>query len=336
MSDEIKPKLVFCCPNCKIKVNKVMWRKLKQKYICFRCLHEFSHDEAGKRPANFFEEVVGFRTVKSRLMDENSGKMLNEFVEEQVPRVRRGRKPFNTAMAEKFKRDNLLAMIKERFFSSKAIYERNPSKTKQHYRDAAFIAFLFLTGARITEVVGIKLKKGDGWEYVLDPIKKSQISLYRLKSRGEIVWRVSNMPVLKRRKEIKYIPTGEVIKRVLPTRNVILPYRLEKEFINIVHNWTKYLKDDEIVFKFGSNRAFHICDLFYESYPHFWRHIRASDLVQTFNFNSIQQQHFFGWTSAKMAETYSHLNLTALLDGMLSGYDKNRIEKIEPDDLGTI
>jgi len=325
-------RMIYGCPKCKCKITKRMWRATKLKFVCSKCGKASTKDELEKRDKNYFNQIIGHRLVKSHKIDPDTGKELREMESTEVPRIRKGNKGFDESRLYEFTREGLLEKIKSFYFSTSSYYNVNPKVTKHNFRDAALIAFLFLTGCRVSEAVGIKRrdKETDNVYYLLDPIYKRQIILAKMKSNNELIFKVMGMPILKRKNETKYLSeVAGMQKRIVPRRNVILPYKYEKEFVKIIMNWVKHVPEHKPLFDISRKRVSDICFRFYMTNPHFWRHLRATDLVITYNFSGLQQQHFFGWSSSKMAEKYSHLNQNTLLEGMFNGYTKGNNEEKE-------
>jgi integrase len=184
------------------------------------------------------------------------------------------------------------------------------SLKKNDIRNFAFIAFMYLTASRVSEVVGIK-KQGKKDIYSVPPIKKEQV--YFSNRYGLKVLIIENIPVLKRRKT----KTGQY-----PLRNLAIPFDHEPELIGYVEKWFNILPTDEetILFNFSSRWALYICDKYLGKFNHFWRHSRLSDLVKIYDFKDTQLQHYVGWSNTQMAAKYVHLSSDDLLKTMVSNW----------------
>lgn len=341
-----KPGKVFCCNKCANRLTKKNnYLKAKQQFKCYVCghimdLNNSDNNSVSIRPADFFSQKTRKKIIKKPKKINGQIQIINNKIqyENEIVYVQKKTK-------RKFKDDDIL--------DRKEILQKlhNHEKKKNIYkkniydiRNPAFIAFLFLTGARVEEIIGVrqysgitkhgtKGKKLGDWtsKYLVEPIRKHQITKTRYAKRDIITWDVEKMPVLKKRGEF-VIDDNKILdqatKQIIPRRHVALPYDFEKDFIFFVDRWLNTLKEDDIVFDFSGQNAWRICQLFDRTYNHLWRHLRATDLVTTYGFDSLQLRHFFGWSTEAMARRYAHLNKYTLLDSMIIGY-QNKGEKIE-------
>jgi len=192
---------------------------------------------------------------------------------------------------------------------------RNPYVPRRYLQYYALIAFLWLTGARVSEIVGVKDRVTR--KYKVEPVRKHQIETTIMYDRK--VWRVKNMPVLKHKLPKATNFEGEMVSNY-KLRTVSVLYEDEREIISYIENWTKHLKsEDDIVFKMSSAWAWYICKDFNNSFCHFFRHCRLTDLATNYGFSDIQLQHFVGWKTSSMAAKYTHLDDTAIIKAMIMG-----------------
>jgi len=314
---------VACCPKCKKKVSIKLNRRSNNTWKCYFCYEEF--DTPVARSKDYFNEIVGYKNKKVRMKDEEGRIIEGEYVTQKIP-IRRGKKRSFTD-DDLITREQLKKQLKDMY--NDILYMKNPTIP---IRNLAFLSFLFLTGCRIEEVVGMKAVDNEGKRisnrYDVEPLKKNQIYKMLYKKKDIVLWNVKNLPILKRRIDDKYDEESQEMKRDVPRRNVSLLLENEKEFVDYIDKWLIRLKDDDYVFNFSREHAWRICYRFNKSYNHFWRHVRASDLVATYNFQSTQLKHFFGWATEQQAQRYSHLTTSNLVDSMLIGLE-NQAEKIE-------
>lgn len=313
-NNESNKKKVACCPNCLKKITRKNFLKKSNQYKCYICTHTFQTPTS--RDKDYWEQIVGYRKVKRRMLDEQ-GRALAEMVVEEVPRYRRGKRTLDESRLREFSQDKLISKLKKMSESTDVLYQTSIKKLNQMQRDAALIAFMFITGARVSEIVGIRSEDG----YVVEPIRKDQIT--RFEYQGRVIWKVESMPVLKRRNEARFDSTSLVERMIVPRRDIVIPYEFEKELIDIITRHINKFNDRDILFEMTDRNAHKILYRFYKVYPHFMRHLRATDLTVRYNMNGLQLKHFFGWTSQKMAERYAHLNTQNLLDGMIRGKEKS-------------
>jgi len=153
------------------------------------------------------------------------------------------------------------------------------------------IALLYLTGARISELLTVKKNQ---FEYAFD--------------RGVKYLIINNVPTLKSRSksESKYRP-------------FFLRKDFEEPFINHVRAWlNELISDDELVFKINPSRSHQIVKEYTGKFPHYFRHVRSIDLVRYYGFNSYWLQRWHGWARINSAEAYVKLLGEDLKDHVLS------------------
>jgi len=160
-------------------------------------------------------------------------------------------------------------------------------------RDKALIAFLYLTGARIEEVVKFK-RKG---ELVGKPLRKKHIEI-----------RDSHIIV----HSVRTLKQSKAGNRTIPiTRN-----SLENGLIQIFLRYHDTLKEeDDYLFNITRQRGHQILQKV-GIFPHLLRHSRNTHLVQDYDFTVPQLQQFNGWKRADTPSHYVHLKVQNLLDKM--------------------
>lgn len=150
-------------------------------------------------------------------------------------------------------------------------------------RDKALACFIYLTGGRASEAVGIKVEQ----------LKKED-------RHGKEFLTVYNMRVLKRRGKKEYFRT--------------VPINVEKE-IEFVRPILAWLQANTSEYLFPSIRgnhinrkqAWHILDKKLGLFTHFMRHLRCTHLVQYYNFNGYELQQFIGWRKVESSDPYVKL-----------------------------
>lgn len=199
-----------------------------------------------------------------------------------------------------------------------------PSKTaRMIYRQIALASLLYLSGRRISEVIGVK---DDGGAYVVQPLMRNQIKIESQED-GTKIMKIDNMVILKTRaKMIKVDESSKLIKNH-PHLSIKLLYDYDKSIMPYLE---RYLQMNDSLHQDSNYVLFNMCrrtawryiyDLFDKKYYCHWlRHSRLNNLTQDFNFNELQLRQFAGWTTTRMAQQYVHLNEDILLDSMKQRY----------------
>jgi len=176
-------------------------------------------------------------------------------------------------------------------------------KQMKNQRNAALAAFIYLTGCRISEIIGkvkvIPIYKGKGEERELvetktieiPPLKKSNITLI-----SDDIILVNNVPCLKWRNTV-------------PRRNI--PLKLSSpddiEFIKIFIDYYNTLPDEAPLFKLTRNSAWRIINKELKVFTHYLIHQRCTELVTNRGFTELYLKKLRGWRDTRAAEVYAHL-----------------------------
>ena len=152
-------------------------------------------------------------------------------------------------------------------------------------RDRMFITCLFLTGARISEVVK-RLKGSD------------------TRTEGGVLY--VHLITLKRRGRTKGMP------REVP---IMLTESLAPDFLSFV------LLNQGILFPFTRVTGWRIVKKYFEEYfPHYFRHARSTLIMREVdNFNVNDLKVFHNWMSTRMAEVYIHGDMRDVINKMKRG-----------------
>jgi len=148
-------------------------------------------------------------------------------------------------------------------------------------RDKAFLSVLYLTGARISEIVK-RLKVKD--------IQQEQL--------GDRLFYVFYVYTEKRKE-----------KKAVFRRNGI-PYDNNKFYLENIINYIKRfgLKEQDILFNFDRKTGQRVVKKWMDCNPHFLRHIRVSHLTSDYGFNARELMDYIGWSDIRTTVIYTHLD----------------------------
>lgn len=167
------------------------------------------------------------------------------------------------------------------------LYKLKAIKSK---RNAALAAFIYLTGCRISEIVG-KTKKAKQGPVEIRPLQVDDIEV--LPNEGLVL--VHNVACLKRRDEV-------------PRRTIPIVIETEREFIAVFDEYFKHLQPGQPIFKITRQRAWQIMNKELGLFTHFLIHERCTHLVSYKGFTDLDLKQFRGWSNTVPAATYTHLN----------------------------
>lgn len=192
-------------------------------------------------------------------------------------------------------------------------------------RDKALVCFLYLTAARVEEVVRYVVTRNPG-----RTIQKSKKSAERI-SAPIIETRTRGLPIKKKQieeYENRFIVRGvrSLKRRREYNRDIpIMDVPEDKQFIDTLCDYLNTIDEDTPLFDITRQRAYQILASV-ELYPHYLRHIRITHMVRELGLSGADLKQFNGWASSRMADNYTHLNLTDLINKMLGSRKQSEQE----------
>ena len=151
----------------------------------------------------------------------------------------------------------------------------------------ALVCFLYLTGARVGEIV--------------KQVKKFQLEFENI--RGKPFLMVNNVLTLKR-------------KRLVYRRIPIPLTKRERLFLQPFLDYVDPLPKDAVLFNMDRKMAWSIIRNKTYLFPHYLRHIRLTHLKLHHNFDSLDLKKFTGWKDTRPAEVYAHLDVRDIAEKM--------------------
>ena len=200
-----------------------------------------------------------------------------------------------TVLAEDLiSREDLLLKI------SQITPRKNPITGYDHsVRAKAFIAMLYLTGARVSEVCqkkGIEMKA----------LRKNSIELRDINGKPFLLF--VNIPTIKRKG----------IEQNINPRTIPINLEKEADFAKYIIEYIDRLSENTILFPFDRMSGLMIIRRYLgkKLHPHFFRHLRTKDLVTMYGFGAYDIKQWHNHKSISSGEWYLHLNADDLAKKM--------------------
>lgn len=174
--------------------------------------------------------------------------------------------------------------------------EKHPSFLEKELEYKALIAILYLTGARINEILDLQ---------------KKQIRVANYKDRKVLL--IQNLKILKTRGKN-------------PVRQLTFTTE-DRDFVRVVLKYLQTLTEPEQkIFEMKRARAFQIVKKYTGKYPHYFRHVKNTHLVTEKNFSIPYLKKWNGWVSDSSASFYINLSSEDLTRKILGLSPDEKIE----------
>jgi hypothetical protein len=197
------------------------------------------------------------------------------------------------------------------------------------YKKLAFCSLLYLTGSRVSEIVGVYNKIDGKRNYLVKPLLRNQITI-ELDDDGSKSINFSGIKILKTRPET--YNDGESEYKKYPEKYLKLLYDYDSRIFQFLESYLDIL--DKLhpndfsypIFPISRFTAHnYIYDVFDKRYYCHWlRHSRFTNITNDMKFSELMITQFAGWKTTQNAIKYVHLTQDTLFDAM-----KSRFKKIE-------
>jgi len=200
----------------------------------------------------------------------------------------------------------------------------------QNPKHRALYIILYLTGARISEVVRQKYLRKAHYKkkIVTDPAGNKQYKVVTNRNKTPLQESVERIEInyrgLRRNNfNWEYVKKRRILVITLPTRKnkqtkkrrLPIPQDKEKEFIELLLPYLNRLEPTEPLFNFGIAKAEQIIQKEAGMNPHFLRDIRLTHMITIYRYNAYQLTKFAGWSDSRPAERYVKLAFEDLIGG---------------------
>lgn len=191
----------------------------------------------------------------------------------------------------------------------------------------ALACVLYLTGCRISEIVGRSIPitqsytyKGVTKEYmmkIVPGLKKSQ--LVRESEDGRETWKFRDLAVLKRRAKIH--------------RDIYVSPE-DDDLVDVINEYATRKQAGDLLFGFGRKHAWYLMNRAFGKdssgtlkrplWNHFWRHQCATSKVKEEGFDALALVNFMEWGNMQHAQRYVSMSKKDIKDIMWANYRKRR------------
>lgn len=179
-------------------------------------------------------------------------------------------------------------------------------------------AVLYLTGSRITEIVGGTSKYTDK---KTRKVKQRKVKGFRpvqlVKNEEKNIWRFEALEVIKKRKKI-----GKRIAVVAPWHN---------DLVDLIQNYIRGIPREQRVFQMTRQGAW---KMFVNAYPenplwcHYFRHAHVTHLIREGGMNHVMAGKQMDWDNISHLSTYTKYDISDIEDHFLEVQHKKEVKKV--------
>lgn len=180
-------------------------------------------------------------------------------------------------------------------------------------RDRALVCFIYMSGCRISEVVGckkiVKQYQKENGKFLVDE-KRKRVYDYLLNKTIPVIPLTKESIEIMEDKQLMLIHEVPCLKRLkeLPKRYIPVFIPIVKEFYDIFMEYYKTLQAGDRLFNITRQRAWQIIhNKLGLPNSHFLIHERVTHLVVQEGFSDQDLKQFRGWSSTLPANSYVHM-----------------------------
>lgn len=182
----------------------------------------------------------------------------------------------------------------------------------------ALAAILYLTAARISEVVGRKYiyetsrqPRKDQAVFIFESKRGKKLYYYKKRQHEDKGLTPSHFKVEERGDHVI------ILIRLLNRKNrkrkykeIPLSYKNERILLQLIIDYVSTFKDQNAeLFNFNSNWAYKLMKKYTGYNPHWLRHVRLTHLITMpeYEFNAVKLKKWAGWSDSRPADSYEEL-----------------------------
>lgn len=189
----------------------------------------------------------------------------------------------------------------------KILHKINSINSLNRWHLTALSAFMYLTGARISEALAMKVSHIEEQE--------NGVYIVNLKTLKSKIYPLRRLPISPAKSDK---PFYRIFKNYLDSigesdeGDFLFPFSSRY----VVNNLLKKVYTDNILHLDHINKKW--IERPYRMHPHYFRHCRLSHLASVFGFGEIELMKFAGWSSTRPAIFYVKISYKDILNKMVS------------------